>query len=184
MNMGRQIQIHILHQDFMLLMDHLNKSSDISLIEMLGHSADPEPVMPSEQSGQTLCIWNHGLIRDLHREYISHAKREPYRVDETTLPILELKLSRLTEWEGESALLQGRIYGIFQGKVIEFERWFNSIVRFIRKAFIRNPTSLGGYVGPAAYKWYKSGGILLPFFYPPHTSTWENFVNSQHEKSK
>jgi hypothetical protein len=40
---------------------------------------------------------------------------------------------------------------------------------------VRNPASLSGYVGPAAYKWFLQGGLLLPTFLPPETDVWRKF---------
>jgi len=57
----------------------------------------------------------------------------------------------------------------------EFVRWYEQIVRYIRKAFVRNPASLSGYVGAAAYKWFLQGGLLLPTFLPPETDVWRKF---------
>jgi hypothetical protein len=39
---------------------------------------------------------------------------------------------------------------------------------------------LGGYVGPAAYEWFKSGGLLLPMFAPPVTEEWVRVLGNQH----
>ena len=46
-----------------------------------------------------------------------------YRVDESTFPVLEFSMSTLTDWQGRPALTQGRIYGQFAGKPVEFEKW-------------------------------------------------------------
>jgi hypothetical protein len=57
----------------------------------------------------------------------------------------------LTRWEGIPALTQGRIYGVFDAKPPQFEKWYERIVRYIRKNGRKNPISwMGGCVGPAA----------------------------------
>ena len=95
-------------------------------------------------------------------------------------PTLEFSPSFNGTWEGKPALCQGRIYGIFEGKVAEFETWYEAILRWVKKSFMRNPTSMGGYVGPAAYEFYENGGYLLPSFIPPHTDAWLKEVGKQH----
>src|SRR5579863_4279232 len=62
----------------------------------------------------------------------------------------------------------------------DFERWYNGVARWIRKNFARNPIPLlGGYVGPAAYEFFKRGGLLLPMFRPPLTSQSLSWVEAQ-----
>jgi len=79
------------------------------------------------------------------------------------------------------ALAQGRIYGVFDSKPVEFEKWYERITRYIRKNWRRNPVSwLGGYVGPAASEWCDSGGLLLPTYVPPVTNDWIRILGEQH----
>ncbi len=59
-----------------------------------------------------------------------------------------------------------------------FNRWYLSIVRWIRKEFHKNPASLG-YVGQEAWNWFQRGGILLPMFSPPVNSVWIGEIAKQ-----
>jgi len=93
----------------------------------------------------------------------------------------------MTNWEGKPALVQGRLYGIFDlylGKPPEFEKWYETLVRWIRKNYRKSPTSMGGYLGPAAYEFYNEGGYLLPQFLPPRTEVWLAELDKQHSRSK
>jgi hypothetical protein len=134
----------------------------------------------SDRAGSTLILWNKRLTPMLRREWITARTPGYYSVDYFVLPVLEFSLSLLTEWEGKPALTQGRIYGQFNEKPIEFEKWFEQIVRYIRKNWRKNPTSLGGYVGPTANDWFTSGGPLLPMFVPPPTAAWVQLMQEHH----
>jgi len=55
-----------------------------------------------------------------------------------------------------------------------------AVARWIRKNFIRNPIPhLNGYVGPAAYEFFKTGGLLLPIFRPPLTNQWLSWMEAE-----
>jgi hypothetical protein len=128
-----------------------------------------------------MILWNKQLTATLQRKWIDSATPGYYRVDQLAFPVLEFSMSMLTDWQGKPALTQGRIYGQFAGKPVEFERWFEQIVRYIRKHWRGNPVSLlGGYVGPAASDWFTSGGLLLPMFVPPITAEWLRVMKQQH----
>jgi hypothetical protein len=86
-------------------------------------------------------------------------------------------------WNGQPALLQGRIWASFETEDKAFEKWYNATVRWIRKNFIRD-VALGhdrDSVGPEAYEWFKSGGLLLPSFRPPTTDAWLAWVDVQNQ---
>ena len=149
---------------------------------MVGESSQVIPAKLSNDS-QWLCIWNQALLPQLKRKWIPNAEHEHYRVDEFQLPVVEFSTSSRVIWDGRPALVQGRLHGFFDGKSPEFEKWYETLVRWIRKNFLKNPTSLGGYVGPAAYKFYKEGGYLLPNFVPPTTKEWLKEIRKQHPKA-
>lgn len=135
----------------------------------------PEPPKSFKYIGQ------RRLETFIEREFIPESNRGPYYRVDSALPVIELWYrSPIPEsWNGRAALTQGRIWAAFEQKNRDFEVWFNSIVRWIRKNFVKNPVPLGGYIGPAAYEWYKAGGILLPVLRPPVNKTWLSWVEAQ-----
>lgn len=146
-----------------------------------GHDAEPEPLDPVPENFRTLVLWNRSFVPRLKRRYVSAADPPYYLADEQKEAILELSPSVLTEWQGVPALTQGRIYGVFESKPVEFEKWYERIIRYIRKNWRKNPLSwLGGYVGPAASEWSESGGLLLPTYVPPVTEDWIRILGEQH----
>jgi hypothetical protein len=64
-----------------------------------------------------------------------------------------------------------------------FEKWYNAVVRWIRKNFIRD-LAVGhdrDSIGPAAYEWFRAGGLLLPNFRPPLTEAWLAWASVQNQ---
>lgn len=177
--MGKQIEFYCLKNDNEMLFSFLKEKWNVIFVERSGDAPSVVSVSPPLKPGRTYCIWNPGILETLEREYIQNAEREHYRVDEFLLPVLELTLSIETEWEKRPALVMGRIYGIFERKPVEFLKWYEAIVRFIRKNFHRNHGRMGGYIGPAAMEWHQRGGLLLPIFIPPVTDAWKRVLLSQ-----
>jgi hypothetical protein len=104
--------------------------------------------------GKTLVPWSERFAPNLQRDYL---------VNEQAESVLELSLCALTTWDGRPALRQGCIYGVFENKQAEFEKCYERIIRYIRRHWQSNPAVwMGGYVGPAAGKWFETGGLLLP----------------------
>jgi hypothetical protein len=181
--MGRQIHFHILPDDCNALIGFAREHDPVAIILRDADSPEVKPVADlNVANGKSLCLWNRRLLPLLERKWV--ADPGYYRVDEFSMPILEFTSSLTTTWEGKPALVQGRLYGIFEGKPAGFEKWYDSLVRWIRKNYQKNPRGTGGYVGPAAYDFYKKGGYLLPQFRPPRTEVWLAEIGKQHARSK
>ena len=185
--MGRQIHFHMLPEDQKAFLRFVKETDPVVVVAML----DPETpdVHPIEEIAidrlQMLCLWNRRLLPVLNRKPLGKdARYYKYHVDAFHLPLLEFSPCLKTEWEGRPALIQERLYGQFDpdlNKPPEFEKWYEKLVRWIRKNYQKNPAKiLGGYVGPAAYEFYLSGGYLLPSFRPPRTEVWLAEIGKQH----
>jgi hypothetical protein len=153
------------------------------------HTAVVEPVADiAADDREILCLWNRRILPSLEREWVPESRMGPYyTVDLIRMPVLEFSSSFHATWRGKPALGQGRLYGIFDadlGKPPEFQQWFETLVRWIKKNFRRNPTGLGGYLGPAAYEFFEKGGYLLPNFIPPRTKEWLDVIGKQHARPK
>lgn len=175
--MGRQVHISVLAEDVDRLVTHIKSQHRIVVVKKSSDSSNVEALesLPAS-ANETLILWNLDLLPQLRRDRISRKTGgDYYRVDEFAQPVLEFSGSFLGRWCDRPSLTQGRIYGIFENKSQDFVRWYEQIVRYVRKAFVRNPANLSGYVGPAAYKWFQEGGLLLPTFLPPVTDSWRKF---------
>jgi hypothetical protein len=179
--MGKQTQLHMLPADVEMLLDFMRKH--VSVMITLKSSDSPRAIPVSDPSTElrVMTMWNKTLLNSLERKLIHRpGGSDYYRVDDS-LPTLELSPSRLIAWSGKSALLQGRIYGLFDKPASGYEEWYNAIVRWIRHNYQKCPLKLlGGYIGPAALRWFEGGGVLLPMIEPPQTTEWLSVVESQH----
>lgn len=182
--MGRQIQIHALPSDINDLVIAMRDKEPIQIATRRGKTATPNRLafIPDNLSGHTLVLWTERFAPNLNREYV--AAQPPYfLVRESTESVLELSLSGFTTWECQDALTQGRLYGVFQGKEPEFEKWYERIIRYVRRHWAKNPVSwMGGYIGPAANEWFDRGGLLLPNYVPPVRSDWIQRLGTQHAR--
>src|SRR5205807_782908 len=81
------------------------------------------------------------LLPTLRRNYIPKSDQGPYYRVDSALPVIEFSYpcGKQEIWNGRSALVQGRIWAGFEQSNAEFESWFNSVVRWMRKNFIKNP---------------------------------------------
>jgi len=173
----------MLDSDLKLFIDFIKKDEPVEIVEHLGDSNIVKPLDIEKIKGGFLTLWNHRLQPTLERKLIPNAVHEPYRIDESSLSVLEFSPSIVTSWNGNDALIQGRIYGILEGKSPELLKWFNKIARWIRKNAIKNllPPS---YVAAEAYELFKRGGILLPMFLPPVNDEWRDYFVRQREAIK
>lgn len=184
--MGRQIHFHMLPDDQNAFLRLVRERDLISVIARDSDFAQVQLAAdPDIGSDKTLCLWNREILPHLERKWIP----EPgyYRVDTLKAPILEFTPSFTATWEGKPALGQGRLFGNFEpylGKLQAFEKWYESLVRWIRQNYQKSPASTVGYVGPAAYEFYKGGGYLLPNILPPKTKEWLAEIGKQHLQSK
>jgi hypothetical protein len=184
--MGRQIHFHMLPEDRDEFLRFVQERDSVVLTRRDGDSLEVRPATRRDiHSGKTLCLWNPRFLRVLEREWIT----EPgyYRVDALNTPTLEFTPSFRATWEGRPALGQGRLFGNFEPylkKPKAFEKWYETLARWIRTHYHKNPRGTGGYVGPRAYEFYQKGGYLLPNFLPPRTKEWLAEIGKQHSELK
>lgn len=177
--MGRQVQFHMLAGDLKAFLDFVQNRDPVTILLRCSHSAQIESVPNPSSEARTMALWNQAILSSLKREHIVYPGREYYGID-ASLPTLELSPSQPCEWNGRAALLQGRLYGLFDKPLSAYEKWYDALARWIRKHFARVPIPLpSGYIGPSAYEWFRKGGVLLPMFLPPLTSQWRSWLEAQ-----
>jgi hypothetical protein len=134
---------------------------------------------PWERGGH-YCLWNQAILPQLQRKTTGKF----FNIDFTE-PLIEFSYPSpaAKPWNGQPALIQGRIWASFEAKNAKFERWYNATVRWIRKNHIRDLTLGHGRdsIDPAAYEWFKAGGLLLPNFRPPLTEDWLAWASVQNQ---
>jgi hypothetical protein len=177
--MGRQIQFHMLADDMRKFFAFVQERDPVIVTLKSSCSPEIQSVADPSSETQTIILWNRTILSSLERKHIVYPGREYYGID-LSLPILEFSPSESSDWNGRPGLLQGRLYGLFEQPSPEYEKWYNALARWIRKncANARIPL-LDGYIGPSAYEWFKTGGLLLPMFLPPITNQWLSWVEAQ-----
>lgn len=183
--MGRQTQLHILPKDLNELLVAMHDKEPLEVALRIGSSARPERLafVPDNMAGQALVLWSQRFAPNLQRRYVARADSPYYLADEQTESVFELSLSGVTTWEGQPALTQGRIYGVFQNKPSEFEKFYEQIIRYVRRKWRKNPTNwMSGYVGPAAADCFDQGWLLLPNYIPPVRNDWIERLGEQHPR--
>jgi hypothetical protein len=179
--MGRQTHFYMLPKDRSEFLGVIQEHDSTTVVLRDSDSSQVEAIGEDVGADKTLSLWNRKLLPNLERKWIPDPGY--YRVDSLKAPILEFTPSFAATWEGKPALGQGRLFGNFEpylGKSEEFEKWYESLVHWIRQHYRKNPASTGGYVSPAAYEFYEHGGYLLPNFLPPRTKEWLTEIGKQH----
>jgi hypothetical protein len=180
--MGRQTRFHMLTEDCRQFLEYVQQRDPVIVVDRSSKSGILEEAHRPWERPETYCLWNQSIIPMLERKFIrieSDPRASYYGID-SSLPVIEFwYASPVPEpWNGRAALTQGRVWSEFQNPTKEFVSWYNAIIRWLRKNFIRDAV-LGDWVGPAAYRWYKDGGLLLPHFRPPITASWLSWVEAQ-----
>jgi hypothetical protein len=180
--MGRQIHFYMLPEDRSAFIRLVQERDPVVVTLRDSDSSRVRPLANlSVGDKKTLCLWNRAFLPHLERKWIPDPAY--FTVDGLHTPTLEFNFSFKVTWEGKPALGQGRLFGDFDsylGKPPEFEKWYETLVRWIRKNYRRSPTTMGGYLGPAADEFYNEGGYLLPQFLPPKTEIWRTEIGKQH----
>jgi hypothetical protein len=176
------MRFHMLPEDCRSFVHFLQQRDPVIVAEI--HSSESESAEISEvfrpwDSRGFYCLWNQAIPPELTRK----AFGKFFHVDHLSVLVIEFTCPSPTPepWNGQPALEQSRIWANFKTENQEFERWYNAVVRWIRKNFIRDVGVGFGRdsIGPAAYDWFKAGGLLLPSFRPPVRDNWLAWVSAQ-----
>jgi hypothetical protein len=176
----------MLPEDQKAFLRFVQERDPIVIITRDSDSAEIQPIADlAIGRDKTLLFWNRKILPSLEREWVPAPGY--FTVSELRMPILEFTPSFTATWEGKPGLGQGRLFGNFEpylGKPPDFEKWYETLTRWIRKNYRKSPRGTGGYVGPAAYEFYMKGGYLLPNFLPPRTKEWLAEISKQHARSR
>lgn len=180
--MGRQTRFHMLAEDCREFVEFVRERDPVFVTERRSDANVIQDVKRPWERGETYCLWNQAILPLLQRNFVqvNPGEGSSYYGINHHEPVIEFwyPSSTLEPWNGRPALTQGRVWASFHQPTADFEQWYNRVVRWIRKNFVRD-TVLGDYVGPTAYRWFKEGGVLLPHFRPPLTSSWLSWIEAQ-----
>lgn len=179
--MGHQITFHMLEEDRKEFFNFLSSQHRFIASRWTSDtSAVVHCESPAQENG-ALAIWEPQSEVDRLREMVLRNDGSIVYEFDRQISVLEFDPGMFVVHGGSQALLQGRLYSFLSEMSIETSSLFRTARRWIKRSFEACPLKLlGGYIGPAAMRWYRDGGILLPMFNPPATSAWEEFITSQH----
>jgi hypothetical protein len=179
--MGRQFHFHALPEDLAEFVDFACTHDPVVITLRDADRPDVEPVKNSGAETEVMTLWNRDVVPALQRELVRRPVGGDYYRVPYSQPVLELFPSRSVSWNGQAALLRGRVYGFsFEDAPEFYARWYDTLRNWMRSHFAKSPVAqLDGYIGPAALGWFRQGGILLPWPEPPVTPEWESFVKAQ-----
>jgi len=176
----------MLPDDQAAFLDFARMQDDVLVTLRDADSPEPRAVKNfGADSRRVLCLWNVRILRRLKRKWIANPGY--YRIDCLHTPTLEFTPSFHASWEGKPAIGQGRLFGDFDPylkKPKSFDRWYSSLVHWMRKNYEKSPAKFGGYVAPSAYKFYQSGHYLLPGVLPSRTEHWLSAIGAQHTEPR
>ena len=181
-SVGRQTRFHMLQEDCTQFMEFVHQRDPVVVFDRDSRTKDIEEVREPWEQGATYCLWNQALLPTLQRKLISiEPKSASYYGLDHDPPVIEFWYPSPVQepWNGRPSLTQGRVWASFNARPVGFESWYNAIVRWIRGKFVRDSVMLDGYIGPAAYEWYRKGGLLLPHLRPPITNQWLSWAQAQ-----
>ncbi len=179
--MGRQTRFHMLPEDCRRFLVFLQERDPVIVTEWYSlELAEIKEVSRPWERGGNYCLWNQAILPTLRRKVTG----KHFNIDFSE-PVIQFTYESplLEPWNGQPALTQGRIWASFETKSKVFEKWYNAAVRWIRKNFVRDP-AVGhnrDSIGPAAYEWFRTGGLLLPNFRPPLTDDWLAWADVQNQ---
>jgi hypothetical protein len=179
--MGRQTRFHMLPEDCRRFVRFLHDHDPVIVTRWhSSESGEIEEVLNPWETGGHYCLWNRAVLPELKRR----AGEKHFSIDFSALVIeFSYEFPLVEPWNGQPALCQGRIWASFETDDKSFENWYNAVVGWIRKNFIRDRALGHGQdsIGPAAYEWFRAGGLLLPGFRPPITDDWLAWVSVQNQ---
>ena len=173
--MGRQTRFHMLEEDCKQFLGFVRQRDPVIVVDWSSKPGTMQEVQRPWERGGTYYLWNQSVLPTLPRE---GARAKP-----DILPVIQFWYPSPVhkEWNGRPALTQGRVWAQSPNSGKDFGSWYNALIRWIRKNFVSDPV-LGDWVGPAAYRWFRDGGLLLPHFPPPVNTTWLSWVEAQDKR--
>lgn len=137
------------------------------LVAVVADGSDSPIVRPIEHSDfhahKNLYLWNRRFLPSFKLKWIPGPQY--YGVNVLDLPLLQLSGSALTTWEEKPALVQGRLYGIFDPdleKPPEFEKWYEHLARWIARVTRRIQPAWPDTLRHRPSNYLNRAGICFP----------------------
>jgi len=183
--MGRQIHFHMLGRDcdaFFAAARHV-----APFIAAIRDSPTPgiEPVDLPCAIQTDLMLWNTVIAPSVVRTFVPNSVRGPYHRFPYDAPVLEFcPTGNLSDWDERPAITAGRLYAARYQDHSKLANWYEELAGWLRRHFNGYRLASSTFrVGPDAWEWYRSGGLLLPMVRPLVTPTWRRLLGVAQHKS-
>lgn len=181
--MGKQVRYFMLREDEEAFLDYALENNRVKIIQAdIDQRAiyEVERNALDQQDYKDLVFWNTKFPLPINYFDVFRPRRyDPdrqdyfesgevlYSLDKMKAPVVEFWRSKLIDEDGKTVLTKGRLWAemhwwendklMYKGE--DFEDWYDSLAKWVRKKFHRIPT-YDGYFGPAAKKYLENGGIV------------------------
>ena len=178
--MGRQTRFHMLPDDCRRFLHFLQERDPVIVTEWHSPiSSEVQAVIQPWASGGMYCLWNQAILPDLKRRLQATTS-----ISASRHPLLNSAIPLRNPNCGTASFRSCKEgYGPALAATTRHSNLYDAVVRWIRKNFVRD-LALGhnrDSIGPAAYEWFKGGGLLLPNFRPPLTDAWLGWASVQNQ---
>ena len=132
-----------------------------------------------------LMLWNKAIARSVVRAYVPKSIRGPYHRFPYDAPALEFcPTGTISDWDGRPAIDAGRLYASRYQDNRELANWYEKLAGWLRRHFHGYRIASSTFrVGPDAWDWHRSGGLLLPRVRPLVTPTWRQILGVAERES-
>ena len=148
-------------------------------------TASIEPVEQPCAIRAALMLWNRALPPSVVRTYVAESAHGPYHRFPYDASALEFcPTSDMSDWDGRPAVAAGRLYAAWYQDNRALARWYEKLAGWLRRHFHSHRIGSSAFrVGPHAWEWHRSGGVLLPMVRPLVTPTSRRLLGIASESS-
>lgn len=169
MTMGKQINFYMHGDDELQFLAAARQRAEVLVLPYRSATEKFEPLKDLPQAGEAFAygvwLWSPTECAPYEVEWVE--PQRSYYVNRFASEVIEFSRS----FEDEGALVRGRIWAemvaidpedpnSFIRKSASFEKWFDSLVRWIKKNYEKVDGPIPEYVGHGAAKFKREGGKL------------------------
>ncbi len=172
LELGRQLGIYFSGEDCQKFLDFAKTTGSVVALPWKSPTADFSSIDLVDDENLVFFLFNRGISSNLVTRYVT--KQSSYFLDPLQSSVIEFSGSPTKD----NTMFPGRIWAEFTflntdhtallPKEPEFSKWYDLLASWIRKNservswtdVVRHKTSICGYAGAGAQKFYDSGGRL------------------------
>jgi hypothetical protein len=177
--MGRQIHFHMLARDCEAFFAAAPHFAPFVAVIRDSATARIEPIEQPCVIRTALMFWNRTVAPSVVRTHVpAGAARGSYHRFPYDAPALEFcPTGEMSDWDGRPAIAAGRLYAAAYQDNRALADWYEKLASWLRRHFQGYRIGSSTFrVGPDAWEWHRSGGLLLPMVRPLVAPTWRRLL--------